>query len=1270
MKIESMKECNVLILFIVLSSLLFSTNIYGQEIDTIEYNGEQYFVYPFKVEVDRHQDYYDLIDSKFSKKEAEKKMKEMLEKLDEGEEFDQLFMMESFEYAYYDKVKLNRKYKKAARLNPYPLLQQKYRLDYDIIPSLDPIPDGKYIQLFEDFCLIDNKGRCQEQVDRIAGVFTLKKNTLEGDAFWFDLVGDTLKSGNFDGGLKNGIWRLELRDIGYSINEYDEQMYIRDGHPFIDTSIMFKEFKQGVVSGSYKLYERSEFPTEEGSYLDNDEVGEWIFREVLFERKNDEEFRTRNRSNSKITGRHTYANASDSIIVKQPWIRNGLIRHYNAPDNVFDFYSKYRVGSLNEQLFNMAFPPEIDLELEEEHFGSYESGGYEYGYNEYEYFGHDYRYSDNQPTVYDKNREGNFKRGYVVDSIGMIAKYDGIMEQFYPNGQLKYRFVFENGHLLKEDTIFWDNGQAHDVINFIPDSNHYVRTIYDYVGTKFKELVYDSLGDFKTTQYYYDSRKYVFLDGMRASNNESSDFFIYDHTDTLYDELHKPLDIYRSWYKEDSSVVRNKHYDPTTRTYTIERYNVLGKPRMKSEKVFAEDFESWTGKIRFKFDDLELVNTASATYRQHWLVDSFAQDNVKYAYRRFDVAREYVLFKNGTEYTGEVQLNFDKSKLALSKDGLEVDFGAYTTSSTKKYKRAKKVSKLIAKYRKNGKGEENVLLNYINASEYEKNHSEEVFNDIFENILNGEFSYPRSSYSGFYRDLEIKRSKIPRVEKVVGYMLDGRPHGEWISYDQYGNAMVNVTFNKGELDGQAKYFKYEYPEEDQETYSWRPSAFRDSFPEDRTYFMVSTIDYKNGMVDGKKTEYDWMGGVLSQEEYKDDSRNGLSIERNQLAYSRSNFKNGLLDGYVQTYLLLPKRDSILLYDLNFQEGNLQGESKSYHINGNISKRGFFLNGEAIEDYEAYDSLGFRYHYVKFKYSYPVEEKIWEENELSVRYMFDWEDSIYFEPSDITTSQSLERMLINLGFGGSYLNQPYYGRPSLVEKDNIKYHMTKYFPNDTVSRDGKLDGGKKTGDWRFYDYEGELLYMVYYKDSIISINDSIRFKSKGIYVEVDANGDTLYTAHIIEKFEKYDCSHTDHYEIRQLYTIWQANDSVGRMNGYVRNYYDNGVLQNEGEVKNGLPVGPWKIYDPYGKLNQYGIYVSGKRDGRWLSGDLSKTKYLGDICLNPNLPDLESEIKYRENLLDIMITNYKLGRAQNKQYYDVDMNRFLEVDESPEIMEEH
>ena len=98
------------------------------------------------------------------------------------------------------------------------------------------------------------------------------------------------------------------------------------------------------------------------------------------------------------------------------------------------------------------------------------------------------------------------------------------------------------------------------------------------------------------------------------------------------------------------------------------------------------------------------------------------------------------------------------------------------------------------------------------------------------------------------------------------------------------------------------------------------------------------------------------------------------------------------------------------------------------------------------------------------------------------------------------------------------------------------------------------------------------------------------------------------------------------------------------------------------MKDGLPTGFWKYYDPFGKLNKYGQYTLGKRDGRWLSGDLSKTKYLGDICLNPNLPDLEKEIRYRENLLDITIISYSKGKVINRQYYDVNMNRFTEFDD--------
>ena len=69
----------------------------------------------------------------------------------------------------------------------------------------------------------------------------------------------------------------------------------------------------------------------------------------------------------------------------------------------------------------------------------------------------------------------------------------------------------------------------------------------------------------------------------------------------------------------------------------------------------------------------------------------------------------------------------------------------------------------------------------------------------------------------------------------------------------------------------------------------------------------------------------------------------------------------------------------------------------------------------------------------------------------------------------------------------------------------------------------------------------------------------------------------------------------------------------------------------------------------------GNYVLGKRNGRWLSGDLSKTKYLGEICLNPNMPDVEEEIKDRENMLNLEIIYYRLGKSFHTQMYDIDMN---------------
>jgi antitoxin component YwqK of YwqJK toxin-antitoxin module len=822
------------------------------------------------------------------------------------------------------------------------------------------------------------------------------------------------------------------------------------------------------------------------------------------------------------------------------------------------------------------------------------------------------------------------------------------------------RYEFKNGQLVKEDTIFWDNGMPYDVINYVADSAHYVQTIYDYNGKRYNEIVYDNKGVFVRVNFQPERMKYFTIGDLKVSNNPDDRFFFYDHLDTLSNELKDSLLIFRSWFKEDTSMLYSRYYNPAERMLRYEMYSITGKTPLRAEMEFSENFESWNGKKWYTFGDLTLQTTASSSLYEYYEKDSIPQQMINQYDEIYDITQDQVLYQKGKPFTGDLTLT-------TSTKSLEISGGSHLRISLPKMHYDEGTHKDLARYRKKGKTRNKFLFSVIDASELDEEFSETIFGNLVGGFIPTiEYPYSYDGYDEFGGEVATRESqRSPFVKTIEGSFLEGKPQGEWNVYDQFGKLLYSMNFEKGVLHGPYKEFDTKEPEQDYyDVYEEEVSSLlKDTFPKRKTHYLYSSTDYKNGYENGKYIRFNWYGGIEEEVNYLDGMAQGTAFERNKLAYTSLNYKDGELDGYVKTYLTLNGTDSTLLFDLNFQNGLLQGESKAYHLSGRMAKRGFFLNGEPIDDYEAYDTLGFRYHYVKFQFGFPVEEKIWEENELSVRYMFDWRDSIYFQPTDITSTQSLDRVLANLGIGSDYYQRPYFGRPSLVNKQGIDYHITKYYPNDTIARDGQVSSGKKVSCWKYYSYEGEFLYEADYFDTIIKVNDSIQFKAKGILIDYDRYGRKLSESYIIEKFEKYDCSHTDHYEIRQLMTIWQGKDSVDRMNGYVKNYYDNGVLQNEGMMKNGLPTGVWKFYDPFGKLNQVGTYVMGKRDGRWLGGDLSKTKYLGDICLNPNLPHLEEELKYREKQLDIVITNYHLGKALNKEFYDVDLNEYEEEEDT-------
>lgn len=1241
-------------------ALICGLNIasFGQVIDSVIIDGKQFYVYPFRVDVLSESEYQMAKHvNKRNKLQAATftDFKEYYS--DESDEvitrkqyrsFRKLVRSYSKSDIYRDDQKhLNKKFFNAVRANPYPLLQQRFFANSDLTPILDPIPDGDYVQYYSDFCLIDKKGNCKNNGSLVAGHFSFKNNLLNGEATWIDLAGDTLKHGVFKNGLREGLWIFETRKAPYSISKEIAEKYIEFGTIELDTLREMITYLEGAKNGKYTKFRNSEFPIETGYYTNGEQSGEWIYREVNSNIVN--LISVPNRHNYLVTHRLTHE-SDDNLIVDQKWIRSGLIETYSANYAQFNFFPEYEIIPPKLNLYTINFEREPNFELEEEVNYEIYMDGYEYYIDEY-----DYSVSQYQTQQFDPRLNEYKNRGLLMDSIGGKPNYTGVLESYYPNGNLAYRYEFVNGMLLKEDTIFWDNGVAHDVITEIPDSNQFLRSIYDYSGLVYMELIYDSRMDFVRSNVYqvYDPE---IIDGLEVTLAAYSEYFYYSNFDTLEYELEKPLLLYKSWYAGDYTMMYSTNYDPDSRALKYIGIAALGNTVYTDTRTFSENFDSWTGKKSTYLADLELIQTSSGSLYEWITPDTIPQRNVSSSFEIFDVASEFKLKKNGEFYTGDVSINFNKSKLSIGKNDLVINL-------PKDKSIEKKLIKDLEKYRQTGKTQYPLILSLIDVSDTKIDISS-YFNIVF---TEGPLGKHFTDYSRDYYEYEMTSLSNQATSKIVGYMLDGKPQGLWVSYDEDGQKILEMTYNKGEADGEKITYSYAFPREKSKSifdFSYDTDEFlTDSIPEKKTHYVSKIEHYSHGKQHGEEVTFNWYGEELNRSNYVDGFLDGKSVQRNKLAHSIMNYSNGRLDGYYQTYLTIPNRDSVLLFDLNFQDDLLQGESKSYHINGQLAKRGFFLDGAPIEDYEAYDTLGFKYHYVKFKYSFPIEEKIWEENELSVRYQFNWEDSISFQPSDITTSQSLESTLYQLGLGQNQLSQPYYGRPSLVNKLGVTYRLTKYFPNDTISREGEMVGEQKSGCWKHFSYDGNLLYEVEYHDSIIELNDSIIFKSKGILSDFDINGNLLHTSFIIEKFSKYDCAHSDHYEVRQLYTIWEAIDTLNRMNGYTQNFYDNGTLQSEGKMKDGLPEGIWKLYDPFGKLNHYGLYVQGKRDGRWLSGDLSKTKYLGDICLNPNLPDLAEEIKYRENLLDITITNYHLGKSLNKQYYDIDMNRFYDEQET-------
>lgn len=1181
---------------------------------TIDYKGKTYYVYPHNVTV-TGMPYYAKSYKKFVKQyketyqswidEASGEEKQKL--IDERE--DRLRKYTQFSRG---KRKINEWVDKCKNKNLVFLTRPNYRGFRDIKPSLDPLPDGDYVQLFDPILLANGKG-----IDSniVAGVFTIKNNVMEGSSIWFYLNGDTLVTGNYSKGLKTGKW-LSLRKRNRYVDPDAKKRVSWESYRYSDYSNdKVTEFKNGMKHGAsieyFGTYDKNNIKAY-SEYNEDVATGTWL------EYKYD--FRTEKYN---LTSKQTHTDSA--VFVKgsdHPIVRTSFMKRREF------HYVKVKRKSIRKPLDSMKYhlefrPSEILQKISREEYEAKSTNDIM-----------NYRYS---------------RRFYSAPKY-YIAKFKDTVYEWYPNGQLKWMAIIKNGILEKEPDLFYDNGQLASKVEFNADSNKFFTYEYSFKGELEMIKVYDSVGKFLYKAEEFRKKKVDFIFRgihLEASKGQS----VYQiKNEKLPLEFDLPDTNYLSLKVNiDSTIARENAFYPKEFKYSnIETY--FGDTIIHAQYVFDSAYTRFSGTKFAKWENISLISKVNGTENEVEIKhDSLpAYQFLDYGtLREYDITSDNKIFIDDKPFNGEVIVKFEETK----NKGIKIKHKPGLLEiylSNNKYFKKKKVKD--PNYDEDNLTQAQLLSLYNERKEhFQKYPGYHVVADIIKDV------YDQINFSNSSSEFSHYRSRDNY--SFNGIVENGKLNGRWNVYGDSKEIEKTYDFVKGEYHGQI--IKYEivrksdYYKRNKMYYDDYDNLIGKKLP---VKFIREVKNLENDHREGKLTTYDILGNTVEEFNYENDVLHGPGYVKGDFFYVKENYNLGRRDGKMEIFMTYG--DTLLMSDLHFQNGDLSGKSTIYHENGRVAKQGFFLDGKPIETYEAYDSTGQLYHYVKFKYGFAVEEKIWEENQLSAKYEMDWEDSVFFNNFKfITNDNYVDKILYNIGGMGRNYYKPYKGRPSMIDKEDVAYYLTKYYPDNTMAREGRVNAKEeKEGVWDYYHYNGNKLYSVHYGDSTIKLNDSVLLHTYGKYYQLNADKDTTMIGFITDMDSKYDCANTDHYEIRQFYFPNKLNTAKNLIDGEIKHYYDNGVLQNEGKMKDGLPVGVWKFYDPYGKLNQVGEYENGLRQGRWLKGDLAKIKFLGDICLNPNMPNLEEEISKREKQLDVSVHYFDKGEVKNSVFFDLDLNK--------------
>ena len=462
-------------------------------------------------------------------------------------------------------------------------------------------------------------------------------------------------------------------------------------------------------------------------------------------------------------------------------------------------------------------------------------------------------------------------------------------------------------------------------------------------------------------------------------------------------------------------------------------------------------------------------------------------------------------------------------------------------------------------------------------------------------------SYTQNDSIKEYKRFYFQNTSIVSSE---GYLVDGKPDGYWKSY--YYNGILKSEGNRINflLDGVWKFYNDDGKISMSVTYlNGKKNGERVIYFDKNIIKSYFVDDINNGM----SYTYDLDNNLIESVNYTNGVENGLMKEYSQdgRVIRVTNYKNGYIvysewinridnNGFKQGRWLEFYDNGQILSEVVYLNNKINGYAKYYDMNGSLINIVKYNNGVEADNTENITKLDYRKEYysngkIKIEASYKdnVPEGIRREYDST----------------------------------GKILNSYIFKKGVIVGEGIIDQQLTKhgpwieYYNNGKKKSEGSYNNGKREGQWKFYDNDGNIEQEGSYDDKGKYSGDWVQYYptgdilkeetfsdgyEEGMYIEYSEDGSIIVQGNYINGMKNGKWTYT-------VNGVIESGEYIDdKKNGEWTIKYDDGTLIEDGTFINDNPNGQYKWYYTTGinagKIYIIGNYHDGLRDGEWLYFD--------------------------------------------------------------------